>query len=107
MTRSPRVVRHGTRARPSPRHAQVRAQELGSDARRHANGSRAVAPKFLLSLLGAGHLPPYSTDVRQLALVQSVSTAFLDEYLKHDPHALQRMESAGDVPGLATMVAQP
>lgn len=39
-------------------------------------------PKFLLRLIGAGHLPPYTTNGRELALVERVTIAFLDRYLK-------------------------
>ena len=39
-------------------------------------------PKFLLRLIGAGHLPPYTTNATQLAIVERVTIAFLDRYLK-------------------------
>lgn len=67
----------------------------------------AQRPKFLLRLLGAGHLPPYTDQQPQLAIVERVTTAFLDRYLKREPGALQRLVSLGDVAGTSTLVADP
>ncbi len=67
----------------------------------------ARTPKYLLSLLGAEHLPPYSDEQPQLDVVAHVSIAFLDSYLKHSHGALQRMTSLGRVPGVATLQANP
>jgi fermentation-respiration switch protein FrsA (DUF1100 family) len=55
----------------------------------------AQRPKFLLRLLGAGHLGPYTSGEPQLAIVERVTIAFVDRYLKHQPEALQRMISLG------------
>lgn len=63
----------------------------------------APAPKFLLQLLGANHIGPYSTDRAQLAVVERVTTAFLQYYLDHDRRAMRRMSRAGNVPGVATL----
>jgi dienelactone hydrolase len=67
----------------------------------------ARRPKYLLRLIGAEHLPPYSTEQPQLTIVERVTVAFLDRYLKRVPNALKRMESAGEVPGTATVIAEP
>jgi dienelactone hydrolase len=67
----------------------------------------ARTPKYLLSLLGAEHLPPYSDQQPQLGIVQRVTIAFLDGYLKRRALALKRLSSLGDVPGVATLVARP
>ncbi|HWF53657.1 MAG TPA: hypothetical protein VG223_03480 [Solirubrobacteraceae bacterium] len=67
----------------------------------------APAPKYLLRLIGASHLPPYSTDTTQLRIVARVTTAFLDHYLKHESGAMQRMLAAGTVAGVATLAAHP
>jgi len=67
----------------------------------------AQRPKYLLSLIGAEHLPPYSDQQPQLAIVERVSIAFLDGYLEHKPGALARLASAGTVPGVASMTAEP
>ena len=63
----------------------------------------APQPKFLLSLLGAGHLPPYTTAQPQLTIVERETTAFLDRYLKGMPGARSRMWKDGKVPGVATL----
>jgi fermentation-respiration switch protein FrsA (DUF1100 family) len=67
---------------------------------------RAVPrPKFLLRLLSAGHLPPYSTNERQLALVERVTIAFLDRYLRGG--TLARLVTAGRAPGIAQLTSDP
>lgn len=66
----------------------------------------AVArPKFLLRLLGAGHLPPYSSNAAQLAVVERVTIAFLDHYLQHG--TLQQLLSAGHAAGTAQLTSDP
>jgi len=67
----------------------------------------AGRPKYLLQLLGAEHLPPYTYQQPQLSIVEGVTLAFLDAYLKHQPEALARMTRVGEVPGTATLVSQP
>lgn len=67
----------------------------------------ATRPKYLLRLLGAEHLPPYSTQQPQLAIVERVTIAFLDGYLKHRPAALQKVPALGTVPGTASLLAEP
>lgn len=62
-------------------------------------------PKFLLWLLGAGHLPPYSTNAAQLAVVERTTIAFLDHYLRGAP--VSRLTVAAAAPGLARFVAKP
>ena len=44
----------------------------------------ARRPKYLLQLLGAGHLPPYTDEQPQLSIVERVTIAFFDRYLKGD-----------------------
>lgn len=60
-------------------------------------------PKFLLSLLGAPHLGPYTNEQPQLGIVERATVAFLDHFLKHLRGAGWRLWSAGTVPGLATL----
>lgn len=62
-------------------------------------------PKFLLTLTGAAHLPPYTTAQPYLSIVERVSIAFLDRYLKDQASATQRMLAAGTVKGEATLQA--
>jgi hypothetical protein len=61
-------------------------------------------PKYLLWLLDAGHIEPFSTDRPHLAVVEAVTIAFFDRYLKAQPDGLSRMR-AGATPGLATLTA--
>lgn len=66
----------------------------------------APPPKFLLLLEGAGHLPPYSSDHAALSVVERVSTDFLAHYLQ-GRGTLAAMEHAGQVPGVASLQADP
>jgi dienelactone hydrolase len=65
----------------------------------------APRPKFLLQLLGASHLPPYTYQEPQLRIIERVTIAFLDRCLKHLPGARTRMFTAGERPGVATLSA--
>ena len=67
----------------------------------------APRPKFLLSLTGAQHLPPYTTEEPQLGIVERVTTDFLNKYLKQTRRALTTMLSAGNMPGVAAITADP
>ena len=67
----------------------------------------ASPPKYLLSLLGAEHLPPYSYQEPQLAIVQRVTIDFLDAYLKGQPLALAALHAHGNVAGVATLATDP
>ena len=67
----------------------------------------APAPKYLLKLLGAQHLPPYTTQEPQLGVVERVTVAFLDRYLKNLPGAGARLTHSGEVAGVATLSADP
>ena len=67
----------------------------------------APPPKYLLRLLGAPHLGPYTDEQPQLRIVERVTIAFLDRYLKTERGALRRMVRAGDVSGVSTVLATP
>jgi fermentation-respiration switch protein FrsA (DUF1100 family) len=67
----------------------------------------ARRPKYLLRLLGAEHLPPYRDEQPQLGVVERVTIAFYDDVLKHEPGAMRRLTSAGHVPGIASLLADP
>jgi len=56
-------------------------------------------PKFLLWLLGASHLPPYSATDRWSAVVDNSTVAFLDHFLRHAP--LRALLTAGTRAGVA------
>ncbi len=67
----------------------------------------APPPKYLLRMFGAPHLPPYTVQEPQLGIVERVTIAFLDRYLKGAPGALRRMTRAGDVAGTSAITADP
>jgi dienelactone hydrolase len=67
----------------------------------------APPPKYLLTLPGAPHLPPYTGEQPQLSIVEQVTIAFLDRYLKGNRGALARMRAAADRPGIAALQAVP
>jgi predicted dienelactone hydrolase len=67
----------------------------------------AHAPKYLLTLIGASHLPPYTAQQPQLAIVERVTATFLDFYLERHASAGRALSADGDVPGVATLDADP
>lgn len=69
--------------------------------------AQAHRPKYLLSLIGAQHLPPYTDQQPQLGIVERVSTAFLDRYLKGRRGTLAEMKRAGNRAGIAQLLAAP
>ncbi len=56
---------------------------------------QAAPPKFLLRLIGAGHLPPYTEAGPELTAVERTTIAFLDAMLKLQPGAFRRLLAAG------------
>jgi predicted dienelactone hydrolase len=64
----------------------------------------AGRPKFLLWLLGAVHLQPYTTEPGYRAVVARATIAFLDHYLRGRP--LRPLLAAAQ-PGRAQLVAEP
>ncbi len=65
----------------------------------------AHRPKFLLWLLGASHLPPYTDQEPQLGIVERATTAFFDHYLRARP--LAGFEQVAKVRGITRLVADP
>lgn len=63
----------------------------------------AHPPKYLLELIGAEHMPPYTTQEPQLRIVERVSIDFLNHYLKQRSGSLAAMSAAGNVRGIATL----
>ena len=68
---------------------------------------RAPPPKYLLKLVGASHLPPYSAPGPQLRTVERVTLAFLALYLTHTPGSTKRLLAAGHQPAIAMLNADP
>ena len=62
-------------------------------------------PKFLVWLLGAPHLQPYTTDDRWAGVVDRATTAFLERYLRGG--SLAPLLRAGRRSGVARIIAQP
>jgi dienelactone hydrolase len=67
----------------------------------------APPPKYLVKLLGAPHLGPYTDLQPQLGIVERVTIAFLDRYLNGVRKGLGRMAVAASVPGTAALTADP
>lgn len=65
----------------------------------------APRPKFLLSLTGAQHLPPYTNQLPQLDVVEQVTLAFFDHYLKHG--SLTAIRRAASHPGTSSLLESP
>ncbi|MGI8862798.1 MAG: alpha/beta hydrolase family protein [Solirubrobacteraceae bacterium] len=86
---------------------QGTADTINPPSLTHAFFDGAPRPKFLLNLLGAPHLPPYTGEQPQLGIVEHVTIAFMDRYLKRDRGALAAMLHAGATPGLASIDAFP
>jgi dienelactone hydrolase len=63
----------------------------------------APRPKYLLTLIGATHLPPYTTQQPYLGVVERVSIAFLRHVLRNDLPSLAQMRLFGNVSGIARL----
>jgi dienelactone hydrolase len=87
--------------------AQGTADTINNPRNTDAVFAAAKRPKYLLRLIGAPHLPPYTNEQPQLSIVERVSIAFLGRYLKGARSLITRMERAGNRPGVASLVAQP
>jgi len=67
----------------------------------------APRPKYLLRLLGAQHLPPFTYAQPWLGIVERATVAFLDAYVKRRPAALERLRRFGNARGEASLSAEP
>jgi fermentation-respiration switch protein FrsA (DUF1100 family) len=83
---------------------QGTADTINDPANTRAIFAAARPPKFLLWLLGAEHLPPYTTDARELQIVERATLAFLAHYLRGAPLAPLLHAAA---PGAAQLAADP
>jgi fermentation-respiration switch protein FrsA (DUF1100 family) len=84
---------------------QGTADTTNAPATTAAYYDRARRPKFLLWLLGASHLPPYTDEEPQLGIVERATTAFLGHYLKG--RSLRLFEKSARHGGLTRLVADP
>lgn len=87
--------------------AQGTADRFNEPRYTNAYFKRAQQPKFLLRLLGAGHLPPFTYEQPQLAIVERVSLAFLGLYLRREPVLLESLLASGTDAGKSVLVADP
>jgi predicted dienelactone hydrolase len=83
---------------------QGTADPINSPATTGAYFRLAHHPKFLLWLVGASHLPPYTNQQPQLGIVERATLAFLGHYLGHTP--LQALTAASRT-GLTRLTAEP
>jgi hypothetical protein len=65
----------------------------------------APSPVFMLTLLGGGHLEPFTTDTAHLAVVEACSIDFLNYYLKGRSGGLVSLRADAVARGNATLVA--
>jgi len=84
---------------------QGTADTLNVPATTAAYFGLAARPKFLLWLVGASHLPPYTTQEPQLRIVEHATTAFLDHYLRE--RSLGTFVKTARRSGLTQLVAEP
>jgi predicted dienelactone hydrolase len=86
---------------------QGTADSVNSPSGTYAYFAAAPRPKYLLRLLGGEHTSPYQDAQPYLAVVERVSTAFLDLYLKNQRAASRQLATGGNVPGRATLQSDP
>jgi dienelactone hydrolase len=80
---------------------QGTADTINPPAFTHQFFDAAPPPKYLLTMFGAPHLGPYTDRQPQLGIVERVTVAFFDRYLKGDRGALRRMVRTGDIRGVS------
>jgi hypothetical protein len=83
--------------------SQGTSDTINNPSNTYAYFDAAPRPKYLLKLLGAEHLPPYTTEQPQLRTVERVSSAFFDGYLKGVRVARRRIGKVGTVRGVSTV----
>jgi hypothetical protein len=66
----------------------------------------ARRPKYLLRLIGAEHLPPYTDEQPQLSIVERVSIAFLRSYLPRGG-TTSPLGPLSLAPAFASLTAEP
>ena len=72
-------------------------------ARSVAVYSQAASPRFLLTLVGGGHLPPYVAGSRWEPVVEAVTTDFLNHYLAATTTSDAAMAADAVHPGLTDL----
>ena len=77
---------------------------INEPAATHRYFELAPRPKFLLTLVGATHLPPYTTQQPYLRVVEQVTIAFLDHFLLDEHASLVQMRDSGNVSHIARLI---
>lgn len=70
---------------------QGTADTINPPAQTYSFFRSASPPKYLLKLLGASHLPPYTQPGPELSTVERMTLAFLGRYLKNEPGQLNHL----------------
>ncbi len=86
---------------------QGTADTINPPGMTYAFFDRASAPKYLLKLLGAGHLPPYTQPGPELTIVEHMTLAFLNRYLKGRSRAFPRYLAAHSAGTGSLLIAVP
>jgi pimeloyl-ACP methyl ester carboxylesterase len=85
--------------------AQGTADRTNSPSNTEAYFDHARRPKFLLWLVGASHLPPYTGQEPQLGIVERATTAFLGHYLQQ--RSLRLFEDSARRAAITRLIAEP
>jgi fermentation-respiration switch protein FrsA (DUF1100 family) len=67
----------------------------------------AASPRYLLKLFGAGHLPPYTRSGPELTIVEHMTLAFLNHFLKGRSRAFPRYVAAHSAGLGSQLIASP
>jgi fermentation-respiration switch protein FrsA (DUF1100 family) len=86
---------------------QGTADTINPPAMTDAFFAPAGRPKFLLELIGAGHLPPYTTPGPNLTAVERMTLAFLNRCFKGYSPGFQRFLAARSAGPGTVLVADP
>jgi len=101
-------VGDGTAANPPILVAQGDEDDVSGYETGVAVYDQAVAPRYLLTLLGGGHLPPFTEGSAYLDVVDRVAVDFLDRYVagRTSTDAALARDAASE-PDLVTLDADP
>jgi dienelactone hydrolase len=69
--------------------------------------NQAARPRYLLNLIGAGHLPPFTGTAPWQPVVDRVTIDFLDRYVAGRPVSAAALVSDGSQAGVASVEASP
>jgi predicted dienelactone hydrolase len=86
---------------------QGTADSINPPSQTNAFFAAAARPKYLLELSGATHLAPYIGQQPEFRIVERVTLAFLDRYLKADLSAQRMIAVPDNLLAMATLNAYP